>query len=175
MKRILIFATMLISAGVFAADPVANFNMPTQEEIELLKRLKEEARAKMQVEIEKLPRDKIHKTASGLEFIEVKEGDGKFPERGQTVQVHYTGWLMNGTKFDSSERELYEFQIGYDRVIPGWDEGVAGMKVGGKRRLIIPPRLGYGDRGRGQAVPPNAALIFDVELVKIVESEKRGK
>ena len=109
------------------------------------------------------------KTASGLEYIEVEAGTGAQAEAGKTVSVHYTGTLQNGTVFDSSVSRgvPIEFPLGAGRVIKGWDEGIALMKVGGKAQLIIPPELGYGDRGAGGVIPPNATLIFDVELVEV--------
>src|ERR1700724_874123 len=112
-------------------------------------------------------------TASGLQIIDTKAGTGASPKTGQTCVMHYTGWLyengVKGKKFDSSvdRGQPFEFPIGTHRVIAGWDEGVATMKVGGKRTLIIPPQLGYGERGAGSAIPPNATLIFDVELIGI--------
>ena len=113
------------------------------------------------------------KTPSGLEIIDTVVGTGASPRTGQTCVMHYTGWLyQNGTKgrkFDSSvdRGQPFEFPIGTQRVIAGWDEGVATMKVGGKRTLIIPPELGYGARGAGGVIPPNATLIFDVELLGV--------
>lgn len=110
-------------------------------------------------------------TASGLQITDSQVGTGATPKAGQTCVMHYTGWLyMNGVKgkkFDSSvdRGEPFEFPIGRGRVIRGWDEGVASMKVGGKRTLIIPPALGYGERGAGGVIPPNATLMFDVELL----------
>ena len=112
-------------------------------------------------------------TASGLQIIDTKVGTGPSPKPGQTCVMHYTGWLYEGgkkgAKFDSSldRGAPFEFPIGTGRVIKGWDEGVATMKVGGKRTLIIPPQLGYGERGAGGVIPPNATLIFDVELLAI--------
>ncbi len=112
-------------------------------------------------------------TPSGLQIIDTKVGTGPSPRTGQICVMHYTGWLYEngkkGKKFDSSvdRGEPFEFPIGTHRVIAGWDEGVATMKVGGKRTLIIPPELGYGARGAGGAIPPNATLMFDVELLGI--------
>jgi peptidylprolyl isomerase len=112
-------------------------------------------------------------TASGLQIIDSKEGTGASPKPGQTCVMHYTGWLyengQKGKKFDSSvdRSEPFDFPIGQGRVIKGWDEGVATMKVGGKRTLIIPPALGYGARGAGGVIPPNATLMFDVELLAV--------
>ena len=108
-------------------------------------------------------------TPSGLKYEDVKEGAGEAAATGQTVSVHYTGWLTNGTKFDSSKDRgtPFEFPLGGGRVIKGWDEGVAGMKVGGVRKLTIPPELGYGARGAGGVIPPNATLVFEVELLKV--------
>src|SRR4051812_15176527 len=109
-------------------------------------------------------------TTSGLTIIDIKEGTGPSPA-GKTAVVHYTGWLyengQKGKKFDSSvdRNEPFEFPVGAGRVIKGWDEGVATMKVGGKRTLIVPPALGYGARGAGGVIPPNATLMFDVELL----------
>jgi FKBP-type peptidyl-prolyl cis-trans isomerase FkpA len=106
-------------------------------------------------------------TDSGLVIEDVVVGDGAEASAGQTVSVHYTGWLTNGTKFDSSKDrdEPFEFELGGRRVIAGWDEGVQGMKIGGTRKLTIPPDLGYGARGAGGVIPPNATLVFEVELL----------
>ncbi|OKH18997.1 peptidylprolyl isomerase [Hydrococcus rivularis NIES-593] len=108
-------------------------------------------------------------TPSGLKYIDIQEGDGATPTKGQTVTVHYTGTLENGKKFDSSrDRDRpFSFKIGVGQVIQGWDEGVGSMKVGGRRTLIIPSELGYGSRGAGGVIPPNATLIFDVELLGV--------
>ncbi len=112
-------------------------------------------------------------TSSGLQITDATVGDGATPKAGQTCVMHYTGWLYKdgakGQKFDSSvdRGEPFEFPIGRGRVIRGWDEGVVTMKVGGKRTLIIPPELGYGARGAGDVIPPNATLVFDVELLAV--------
>src|SRR5499425_2218928 len=112
-------------------------------------------------------------TPSGLQIIDTQVGTGASPRTGQTCVMHYTGWLYQngakGRKFDSSvdRGQPFEFPIGMQRVIAGWDEGVATMKVGGKRTLIIPPELGYGARGAGGVIPPNATLLFDVELLDV--------
>jgi FKBP-type peptidyl-prolyl cis-trans isomerase len=108
-------------------------------------------------------------TPSGLKYIDLVEGKGISPKPGQTVIVHYTGWLENGTKFDSSvdRGQPIPFPIGVGRVIKGWDEGLMSMKIGGKRKLFVPANLGYGQQGRAPVIPPNATLIFEVELVGI--------
>jgi len=109
----------------------------------------------------------------GLKYTDIKIGDGAAAKAGNKVTVNYTGWLyengVKGKKFDSSldRNQPFQFTLGAHQVIPGWDEGVAGMKVGGKRTLIIPPELGYGARGAGGAIPPNATLIFDVDLLQV--------
>ena len=108
-------------------------------------------------------------TDSGLVIEETSAGSGDEAQAGQHVTVHYTGWLTDGTKFDSSKDrdEPFDFPLGARHVIAGWDEGVQGMKVGGKRKLTIPPNLGYGSRGAGGVIPPNATLVFEVELLAI--------
>jgi len=112
-------------------------------------------------------------TPSGLTITDTREGTGPSPKTGQICVMHYTGWLYEngakGRKFDSSvdRGQPFEFPIGTGRVIKGWDEGVASMKVGGKRTLVIPPDLGYGARGAGGVIPPNATLVFDVELLAL--------
>jgi FKBP-type peptidyl-prolyl cis-trans isomerase len=108
-------------------------------------------------------------TASGLVIEELLVGEGAEARSGQTVSVHYTGWLTDGKKFDSSKdrKQPFDFPLGGGRVIAGWDEGVAGMKIGGRRKLTIPPALGYGARGAGGVIPPNATLVFEVELLAL--------
>ena len=122
---------------------------------------------------EKKGESKMQKSPSGLQWEDVKVGSGATPKTGQTCVMHYTGWLWEegakGKKFDSSvdRGQPFEFPLGQGRVIKGWDEGVATMKVGGKRTLLIPPQLGYGARGAGGVIPPNATLLFEVELLGV--------
>jgi peptidylprolyl isomerase len=145
------FAAALFAAPAFADDP-----KPTPAP-----------------EPEKKSESKMTKTPSGLQYEDTKVGTGASPQKGQTCVMHYTGWLWEngakGKKFDSSldRGTPFSFPIGQGRVIKGWDEGVATMKVGGQRTLLIPPDLGYGSRGAGGAIPPNATLIFEVELLEI--------
>lgn len=108
-------------------------------------------------------------TESGLQYIEIVEGTGASPKAGDLVVVHYTGMFLDGKKFDSSvdRNEPFQFVIGQGQVIAGWDEGVMSMKIGGKRKLTIPPHLAYGERGAGGVIPPNATLEFEVELIEI--------
>ncbi len=117
----------------------------------------------------KKPEAKTVTTDSGLKYVDVVVGKGASPMKGKQVKVHYTGTLENGNKFDSSvdRKEPFSFVIGVGQVILGWDEGVMTMKVGGKRKLIIPSKLGYGARGAGGVIPPNATLLFDVELLDV--------
>ena len=118
---------------------------------------------------EALTEETLVTTDSGLQYVDITEGTGAMPQAGQRVTVHYTGTLEDGTKFDSSRDRgrPFTFQIGVGQVIKGWDEGVSTMRVGGQRKLAIPAELGYGSRGAGGVIPPNATLIFDVELLRI--------
>ena len=131
------------------------------------------AAAKAGAPAEAKKESKMVKTESGLQYEDLVVGTGPSPVTGQTCVMHYTGWLWvneaKGTKFDSSvdRGSPFEFPIGRGRVIKGWDEGVATMKVGGKRTLLIPPALGYGDRGAGNVIPPGATLLFEVELLGV--------
>ncbi|MFN3649501.1 MAG: FKBP-type peptidyl-prolyl cis-trans isomerase [Armatimonadota bacterium] len=110
-------------------------------------------------------------TASGLQYEDLQVGEGAEAKFGHQVSVHYTGWLEDGTQFDTSRKGLFgrpfSFNLGGRQVIAGWDEGVQGMKIGGKRKLVIPPNLGYGARGAGGVIPPNATLVFEVELLDV--------
>ncbi|HVG07764.1 MAG TPA: FKBP-type peptidyl-prolyl cis-trans isomerase [Thermoanaerobaculia bacterium] len=108
-------------------------------------------------------------TRTGIKYVDLEVGKGPEATPGKTVEVHYTGWLEDGTKFDSSldRQEPFTFRLGAGEVIEGWDQGVAGMKVGGKRKLTIPPELGYGDEGSGGVIPPGATLIFEVKLLGV--------
>lgn len=117
----------------------------------------------------KVAAGKFVKTKSGLKYAILKPGKGAVARANQRVDVHYTGWLTNGKKFDSSldRDEPFQFQLGVGQVIPGWDQGVQGMKEGEKRQLVVPGKLGYGEDGAGSDIPPNATLIFEVELLKV--------
>jgi len=108
-------------------------------------------------------------TDSGLQYEDLVSGKGAEAQPGDEVSVHYTGWLQDGTKFDSSvdRNQPFEFTLGANEVIPGWDEGVSGMRVGGVRQLVVPPELGYGSQGAGSIIPPNATLVFEVELLAV--------
>ena len=112
---------------------------------------------------------KVHKLASGLQYEDLVVGSGKMAETGMNVSVHYTGWLTDGTQFDSSANSgsPLKFQLGAGQVIAGWEEGVKGMRIGGKRKLTIPPDLAYGARGSSGVIPPNATLLFDIELIDV--------
>lgn len=173
MKAILIsFGIMVICIGVLVvsqltsnrdsavAAPISTPAAPTQiAQADALKPVEKPVESK---ETEKVTTD------SGLEYTDLVVGTGASPEKGKLVTVHYTGTLQDGTKFDSSRDrgEPFKFKIGVGQVIKGWDEGVASMKVGGRRQLVIPPELGYGSRGIGP-IPPNSTLIFDVELLGV--------
>jgi peptidylprolyl isomerase len=132
--------------------------------------VQKEAKAPAPAQVEKGTSGMV-KTSSGLAYVDLKAGAGAAPTAGKQVKVHYTGWLENGTKFDSSvdRGEPFVFTIGVGQVVPGWDEGVMSMKTGGKRKLVIPPQLGYGSSGAGGVIPPDATLIFEVELLDVAK------
>lgn len=154
MNKTSVFLSVALAAGLAAASASADEKKLTPPS-----------------EPEKKSESKMTKTPSGLQYEDTKVGTGASPKSGQTCVMHYTGWLWEngakGKKFDSSvdRGTPFSFPLGQGRVIKGWDEGVATMKVGGKRTLLIPPDLGYGARGAGGVIPPNATLLFDVELL----------
>jgi FKBP-type peptidyl-prolyl cis-trans isomerase FkpA len=118
-------------------------------------------------------KNKVVKTKSGLQYEDLKVGTGKVARKGDIITVHYTGWLKDGKKFDSSldRKKPIRFKLGDREVIPGWEEGLQGMKEKGKRKLIIPPKLAYGENGKPPDIPKNATLTFEVELLKVVKDE----
>ncbi|MGD0417749.1 MAG: FKBP-type peptidyl-prolyl cis-trans isomerase [Terriglobales bacterium] len=150
MKTLILAITLLALAGLIAAQAA-----PAQKA----------ANASGPTKVTGAPT----KTASGLEYWDIKVGIGAVAQSGQHVKVDYTGWLTNGKKFDSSvgTGHPFDFMLGAGQVIKGWDEGIAGMKVGGKRQLRIPPDLAYGDKGFTTVIPPNSTLIFDVQLIDV--------
>ncbi|MBN2227143.1 MAG: FKBP-type peptidyl-prolyl cis-trans isomerase [candidate division Zixibacteria bacterium] len=175
LKLTLVFA-LLLSLGAMAGDTDQKDDVKATE----AQKITAEAKQPADTDAVKKPAQETAKqaekaavdtvtTKTGLQYIDLKVGEGESPKTGDKVKVHYTGWLVNGKKFDSSvdRDQPFVFDIGKGRVIKGWDEGVMTMKVGGKRRLIIPPELGYGNRGAGGVIPPGATLIFDVELLDI--------
>ncbi len=155
-------AANLTTPPVAEAAPVEASVPMAQAAADLIPNAPEEAPATM-------PDETLITTESGLQYVDLVEGTGAMPQSGQRVTVHYTGTLEDSTKFDSSRDRgrPFTFQIGVGQVIKGWDEGVATMRVGGQRKLVIPPELGYGSRGAGGVIPPNATLVFDVELLRI--------
>ena len=152
-----------IAVGLSQTAPVAVVQSVTEPT------LVAQANLLTQPEATPMTEENVVTTDSGLKYIDVVDGTGATPKKGQTVSVHYTGTLENGTKFDSSRDrgQPFQFPLGAGRVIKGWDEGIATMKIGGQRQLIIPPDLGYGSRGAGGVIPPNATLLFDVELLGV--------
>ncbi|HEY1251282.1 MAG TPA: FKBP-type peptidyl-prolyl cis-trans isomerase [Thermoanaerobaculia bacterium] len=153
MRKLFVFPSIVLAASLTAAFTIAQDAKPAAPE--------------------KKSESKMIKTASGLQYEDTKVGTGASPKTGQNCVMHYTGWLWEngakGKKFDSSldRGTPFTFPLGQGRVIKGWDEGVATMKVGGKRTLLIPPDLGYGSRGAGGVIPPNATLLFEVELLDV--------
>jgi FKBP-type peptidyl-prolyl cis-trans isomerase len=167
MTRHFAFLAVLALAALVAAQ-AGNTNSPAAKKTGGNKPSKAQAAAKSPAGPTRVSGQPVT-TPSGLEYWEIKKGTGPIAVNGKTVSVHYTGWLANGKEFDSSLDlgDPIEFVLGQGRVIKGWDEGIAGMKVGGKRQLRIPPELGYGTHGAPPTIPPNATLIFDVQLVAV--------
>jgi peptidylprolyl isomerase len=165
MKRVLVGSIGMICAGVLGSLLIMNNNATMAvANISRPQPIKNTA-----IAIHK--GEKMITTPSGLKYTVLKAGKGATPKSGQEVFVHYTGTLTNGKKFDSSRDrgQPFSFKVGAGQVIPGWDEALSTMKVGERRKLIIPPKLGYGAAGAGGVIPPNATLIFDVELLKLGE------
>ena len=154
-KKILIMASLIAFVFSIGIKVHSEEKKENTKEAKLMKKVEEE---------------NLITTKSGLKYLDLKVGDGPSPQKGQKVKVHYEGWLEDGKKFDSSRDrgEPFEFVLGVGHVIAGWDEGVDPMNVGGKRKLVIPPKLGYGKQGAGGVIPPDATLIFEVELLDIL-------
>jgi peptidylprolyl isomerase len=165
MRNFLICSSWILGSGMLTLLlPLA---IDSQAAIAIANTADRQPRSNAIAKVSKNP--KTVTTSSGLKYIILKTGKGNTPKTGQTVSVHYTGTLTNGKKFDSSldKGQPFSFILGKGQVIPGWDEGLSTMKVGERRKLTIPPKLGYGAAGAGGVIPPNATLIFDVELLKI--------
>lgn len=182
MREILIsFGILIVCCGVLIFSQftgssseaiAANASTPT-ESVETVKIAQSAADLTLEdipaEEPSSMTEEKLTTTDSGLQYVDLVEGTGAMPQPGQRVTVHYTGTLEDGTQFDSSRDRgrPFTFNIGVGQVIKGWDEGVGTMRVGGRRKLVIPAALGYGTRGAGGVIPPNATLIFDVELISL--------
>ncbi|MBD2091550.1 FKBP-type peptidyl-prolyl cis-trans isomerase [Microcoleus sp. FACHB-1515] len=176
MREILISVGVMLVCVVFLI--VAQFNQPkeaiatplqpTIEQAQLPTPMSDDATEPASTSETATPEAAVTTTDSGLQYVDLVEGTGATPRPGQTVYVHYTGTLQDGTKFDSSRdrNRPFSFRLGAGQVIRGWDEGISTMRVGGRRQLVIPPELGYGSRGVGP-IPPNSTLVFDVELLRI--------
>lgn len=160
----------LVAAGLAVLLLGACDDTPDQSGFPPERRVAERYASALNVEL-----DEMERRPTGLHVLDVVEGDGARADSGDIVVVHYTGWLPQGTKFDSSRDrdQPFEVAIGYGRVIQGWDQGIVGMRVGGQRRLVIPPSMGYGERGSGR-IPGRSTLVFDVELLDVVDRTGSG-
>jgi peptidylprolyl isomerase len=176
MGVVLVCSAILLVAQLVSPAPTATASNLTQETVAVVPETVDNNTPTSPKTAEMSRAMEAITTPSGLKYVEVQEGSGATPKKGQTVVVHYTGWLYSdsapenkGDKFDSSRDrgQPFQFRVDVGQVIKGWDEGVGSMKVGGRRQLIIPPDLGYGARGAGGVIPPNATLLFDVELLKV--------
>ncbi len=161
---------LLLSAGSAMADMSDSAKAVVTEKVKMTAQAQEQLSDSVSAKKEEMTPKEIT-TESGLKYIVLKEGAGAVPKKGDMVKAHYTGWLVNGTKFDSSvdRGEPLKFQVGVGQVIKGWDEALLSMKVGEKRKLTIPGNLAYGKKGYPGVIPPDATLIFDVELLEIVK------
>lgn len=170
LKFVFVTMILLLVVGAAAADESDSAKAVVTEKTEITSQSQEKPADTAAVKKEEMAPKEIT-TESGLKYIVLKEGAGAVPKKGDMVKAHYTGWLVNGTKFDSSvdRGEPLQFQVGVGKVIKGWDEALLSMKVGEKRKLTIPGDLAYGKRGYPGVIPPDATLIFDVELLEIVK------
>jgi len=170
LKFVFVTMILLLVVGAAAADESDSAKAVVTEKTEITSQSQEKPADTAAVKKEEMAPKEIT-TESGLKYIVLKEGAGAVPKKGDMGKAHYTGWLVNGTKFDSSvdRGEPLQFQVGVGKVIKGWDEALLSMKVGEKRKLTIPGDLAYGKRGYPGVIPPDATLIFDVELLEIVK------
>lgn len=168
MNKLTIFAALLLTVACTAPQPEAEPQSTPETTTTAAAAPAAPTMETTSVDTFEMPAN-LQTTASGLQYTIVREGSGEKPTRGQSVDVHYTGWLTNGEKFDSSRDrgKPFNFRVGQGMVIRGWDEGVLDMREGEQRILVIPPALGYGSRGAGGVIPPNATLVFKVELVDL--------
>jgi len=164
---------VLLLCDSIAALPLEQRDQVVKARVELVERKRMDVK-ELEVLIERHMVPEVHTTGSGLKYLELTEGTGNAPQAGQQVTVHYTAMLQDGTIFDNTNErgEPFQFMLGQEIVIDGWEEGISMMKQGGRAMLVIPPELGYGEEGDGGAVPPNATLVFHVELVAVDKSSE---